>query len=165
MSKVENLKFKVARLISTVWPIGIFLFAQGTLCSVFAACTGFLINIYLGSNITFLLGIFSGIIGYYASKIYISKIRKKDPSEVVIDEFSGQLIATSAAGISPFFNILAFIIFRFFDILKPGIIAKVEKIDGALGIMMDDWLAGIISAVILCFFYILGYIDHNWVLI
>ena len=75
------------------------------------------------------------------------------------------MIASSAAGISPIFNIIAFILFRFFDILKPGIIGKAENIDGALGIMLDDWLAGIFSAVILLLFYILGYIDYNWVLI
>ena len=163
MIEEESLKFKVSRLISTVWPIGMASLAQGTLSSVFAAFIGFLVNIYLGSDVTFILAIFSGIIGYYTSKTYISKTNNKDPSEVVIDEFSGQLIATSAAGISPFFNILAFILFRFFDILKPGIIRKSEKIDGALGIMMDDWLSGIFSAAILLLFYMFGNIDHNWV--
>lgn len=164
MIKEESFKFKVSRLISTVWPIGMVSFASGTLSSVFAACIGFLTNIYLGSHATFLLGIFSGIIGYYSSKIYISKTKSKDPSEVVIDEFSGQLIATSAAGISPFFNILAFFLFRFFDILKPGIIGKVENIDGALGIMMDDWLAGIFTAIILFLFFLFGFINYNWAL-
>ena len=156
MTNVYDLKFKVTKLVSTVWPIGMISFAPGTLSSLFAACIGFLINIYLGSDATFLFAIFSGIIGYYTTKIYILKIKSKDPSEVVIDEFSGQLIATSVAGISPFFNILAFFLFRFFDILKPGIIEKSENIYGALGIMMDDWLAGIFSALILLSFYTLG---------
>ena len=83
----------------------------------------------------------------------------------MIDEFSGQMIATSVAGLSLVFNITAFILFRFFDILKPGIIGKAENIDGALGIMMDDWLAAIFAVVILLFFYMLGYIDYNWFLI
>ena len=88
----------------------------------------------------------------------------KDPKEVVIDEFSGQLIASSAAGISPLFNIVAFVLFRIFDIFKPGIISKAEKLDGAIGIMLDDWLAGIFSAAILFLFFFLGFIKYNWFL-
>ena len=89
-------------------------------------------------------------------KIYLETCNKKDPSEVVIDEFSGQLIATSIAGSSPFLNILALLLFRFFDILKPGIIGKAEKLKGATGVMMDDWLSGILSAVILFVLYLFG---------
>ena len=148
-----------------VWPAGNSPIAPGTVCSILASLIGYLINFNFGSDVTLFVGLISGFIGYYFTKIYIDKVNKKDPSEVVIDEFSGQMIATSAAGISPLFNIIAFILFRFFDILKPGIIGKAENINGALGIMIDDWLAGIFSAVILLAFYILGYIDYNWVLI
>ena len=155
----------ILNFIVKVWPAGNSPIAPGTVCSILAALIGYFINTNYGSDVTLFVGVISGFIGCYFVKIYINKINKKDPSEVVIDEFSGQMIATSAAGISPIFNIIAFILFRFFDILKPGIIRKVENIDGALGIMMDDWLAGIFSAVILLFFHILGYIDYNWVLI
>ena len=159
------LKKKIINLTVKVWPIGNSPIAPGTVCSILASLIGYLININFGSDFTLLVALISGFIGYYFTNIYINIVNKKDPSEVVIDEFSGQMIATSAAGISPVFNIIALILFRFFDILKPGIIRKAENIDGALGIMMDDWLAGIFSAVILLIFYILGYIDYNWVLI
>ena len=155
----------ILNFIVKVWPTGNSPIAPGTVCSILASLIGYLINFNFGSDVTLFVGLISGFIGYYFTKIYIDKVNKKDPSEVVIDEFSGQMIATSAAGISSVFNIIAFILFRFFDILKPGIIGKAENIDGALGIMMDDWLAGIFSAVILLAFYILGYIDYNWVLI
>tara|TARA_E500000178_G_scaffold111187_1_gene110980 strand:+ start:574 stop:1053 length:480 start_codon:yes stop_codon:yes gene_type:complete len=159
------LKKIIINFVVKVWPAGISPVAPGTICSILASSVGYLININFGSDATLFIGIISGLIGYYFTKIYINSVNKKDPSEVVIDEFSGQMIASSAAGISPLFNIIAFIFFRFFDILKPGIIGKAENIDGALGIMMDDWLAGIFSAAILLSFYILGYIDYNWVLI
>ena len=150
------LKKNIINLIVKVWPTGNSPIAPGTVCSILASLIGYLININFGSDLTLLVGLISGFIGYYSTKIYINKVNKKDPSEVVIDEFSGQMIATSAAGLSPVFNVIAFILFRIFDILKPGIIGKAESIDGALGIMMDDWLAGIFSAVILLSFYILG---------
>ena len=46
MIKEESFKFKVSRLISTVWPIGMVSLAQGTLSSVFVAFIGVLVNIY-----------------------------------------------------------------------------------------------------------------------
>ncbi len=155
----------IINLIVKVWPAGNSPIAPGTVCSILASLIGYVININFGSDITLLVGLISGSIGYYCTKIYINEDKKKDPSEVVIDEFSGQMIATSIAGLSLVFNIIAFILFRFFDILKPGIIGKAENIDGALGIMMDDWLAAIFAVVILLFFYMLGYIDYNWFLI
>ena len=154
----------ILNFIVKIWPVGNSPIAPGTVCSILASSIGYLININFGSDVTLLFGLISGLIGYYSTKIYIKKVNKKDPSEVVIDEFSGQMIASSAAGIFPVFNVIAFILFRFFDILKPGIIGKAENIDGALGIMMDDWLAGVFSAVILLSFYIFGYIDYNWFL-
>ncbi len=88
-----------------------------------------------------------GFIGFFSTNLYIYKVKKKDPSEVVIDEFSGQLIATSTAGISPITNILAFLLFRYFDIFKPLFIKNCEEFKGALGIMLDDWVAGILASM------------------
>ena len=158
------LKKTIINLIVKVWPTGNSPIAPGTVCSILASLIGYMININFGSDVTLIVGLMSGFIGYHTSKIYINKVNKKDPSEVVVDEFSGQMIATSAAGISPVFNIIAFILFRLFDILKPGIIGKAENIDGALGIMMDDWLAGIFTAIILFLFFLFGFINYNWAL-
>jgi phosphatidylglycerophosphatase A len=159
---MSNLKIKFSEFVSLVGPIGHFPIAPGTMSSFSAACLGLLINVYFGSDATLFLAILTGILGWYTSKIYIEKIDDKDPSEVVIDEFSGQLFATAAAGTSLLFNFIAFILFRFFDILKPGIIKKAEKLSGSLGIMMDDWLAGVISALFLLFFSSFGQIKYNW---
>ena len=161
----KSLFILILNLIVKIWPTGNSPFAPGTVCSLVASLIGFIINTKYGSDITLFVGLIFGLVGYYSTKIYIIEHNRKDPSEVVIDEFSGQMIATSAAGVSPIFNIFAFILFRFFDILKPSIIGKAENIDGALGIMMDDWLAGIFSAIILISFFMLGYIDYNWALI
>ena len=159
---MNNLKIKFSEFISLVWPIGLFPIAPGTMSSFLAACLGLLINVYIGSDATLFLAILTGVLGWYTSKIYIKKIDNKDPSEVVIDEFSGQLIATAAAGTSILFNFIAFILFRFFDVLKPGIIKEAEKLSGSTGIMMDDWLAGFISALCLLLFSSLSQIKYNW---
>ena len=155
----------IINLVVKVWPAGNSPIAPGTVSSLMAAIIGFSVNINFGSDITFLIGVLTGFVGLNFSNVYIKNKSSKDPKEVVIDEFSGQMIATSAAGVSPLFNIFAFILFRVFDILKPGIISKAEKLDGAIGIMMDDWLAGIFSAIILFILFLCGFINYNWYLI
>ena len=154
---MSNLKFNLSKYFSILWPLGLVPVAPGTIASLFAACFGYLINVFFGGFYTIIISVCSGILGWFATKIYIEKNNTKDPSEVVIDEFSGQLIATSIAGASPFLNILAFLLFRFFDILKPGIIGKSEKLKGATGIMMDDWLSALFSAAIIFVLFIFGF--------
>ncbi len=153
------------KLIVKVWPTGNSPIAPGTVCSLLSAILGYTINLQLGSDITLFFGIISGFFGLYFTQLYIESINQKDPKEVVIDEFSGQLIATSAAGVDPLLNFTAFVIFRFFDIYKPGLISKVENFDGALGIMMDDWLAGIYSAFLLFILFLFGFTNYNWFII
>ncbi len=155
----------LTNVVVKVFFIGNFPIAPGTACSLLTALLGFLININYGSDITLLLGSFSGIVGFYFTNIYLNLNAKKDPKEVVIDEFSGQMIATSAAGVSPLLNLVAFFLFRFFDIIKPGLISKAENLDGSLGVMMDDWLAGIFTAIILLLFHVLEFTSFKWFLI
>lgn len=73
-----------------------------------------------------------------------------DPGIVVIDEIVGQLIALAAAPFHPGAALLGFVLFRFFDILKPFPINWLDKhIHGGLGIMFDDVVAGLYSLLIL----------------
>lgn len=75
-----------------------------------------------------------------------------DPGWVVIDEFAGQWITLvplhhlSAVGL-----ILAFVLFRFFDITKLGPVGWADRQHGAFGVMADDVIAGAIAALLLMF--------------
>ena len=74
----------------------------------------------------------------------------EDPGWVVIDEFAGQWIAMlalprlSLAGL-----LLAFMLFRLFDITKPGPIGWADRQHGALGVMLDDVIAGAFAAIVI----------------
>jgi len=75
---------------------------------------------------------------------------KKDPQIVVIDEVVGQWIALAGASIySPWAWILAFILFRLFDIWKPWPVRQLEGLPGGTGIVMDDVMAGVYAALVL----------------
>ena len=68
----------------------------------------------------------------------------KDPSKVVVDEMVGVWIALLAVPVGNVWYILfAFLLFRFFDIFKPLGIRKMEQLEGGIGVMADDILAGI----------------------
>jgi len=81
-------------------------------------CNHWLFNINFGSDITLLVGAFFGFLVLSFSKVYIKNKLSKDSKDVVIDEFLGQMLASSVAGVSSVFNTFAFILFIFFDILK-----------------------------------------------
>ena len=73
-----------------------------------------------------------------------------DHGGIVWDEFCGLWIALIAVPLSLVPVLLGFALFRVFDILKPWPIGLLDKkLKGGFGIMMDDILAGIISAIIL----------------
>lgn len=80
-----------------------------------------------------------------------SKGKSNDPSEIVIDEFVGTLITFLFIPINIKTIILGFLLFRFFDILKPYPIKKIEEIGGSAGIILDDVVAGIYANLMLRF--------------
>ena len=77
---------------------------------------------------------------------------RKDPRKVVVDEVAGQLISlfplTLFARWSIVAVIISFILFRFFDIVKPYPARRLESLTGGLGVMCDDLIAGVYAAVI-----------------
>lgn len=73
----------------------------------------------------------------------------KDPSSIVCDEIAGALVGFFMVPFTIFNALLVFIIFRFFDILKPWPINLIDKrVEGGTGIVLDDLVAGLFTAVI-----------------
>ncbi len=89
--------------------------------------------------------------GIWASTIHAQITGRKDPQDVVIDEVLGQWITLAAAVHTRTWQawLLAFILFRLFDITKPFPIRRVEKLPAGYGIVLDDVLAGIYGAVVM----------------
>ena len=72
---------------------------------------------------------------------------KDDPSPVIIDEWAGQLITFFLIPISIPTLILGFVLFRFFDIIKPFPAHTMEELDGGAGITFDDVIAGVYANI------------------
>ena len=77
---------------------------------------------------------------------------RKDPGKVVVDEVAGQLIATLPLVFVKQWSIAAvmvsFVLFRFFDIVKPYPANRFQELKGGYGVMCDDLVAGVYAAVI-----------------
>ena len=73
----------------------------------------------------------------------------KDPNKVVIDEVIGMWITMMFVPFSLINVLIGFVLFRFFDIAKPLGIRKLEKLEGGIGVMADDMLAGIYANILL----------------
>jgi phosphatidylglycerophosphatase A len=107
---------------------------------------GFLIGELLVISVVTFLGI-------WAASRSERVLKMKDPQKVVVDEVAGQLIALlplplTRIGPWPILVIIAFVFFRFFDIVKPYPARRFESLDGGLGIMADDVVAGVYAAVL-----------------
>ena len=79
----------------------------------------------------------------------VEEIWGKDHQRVVIDEVAGMCITLLCVPVRWEYIVLGLILFRFFDILKPLYIRKMEDLPGGLGVMADDVLAGVYANVIL----------------
>lgn len=75
---------------------------------------------------------------------------RTDPQWIVIDEVAGMWLAVSAFDPSWLTYALGFLLFRLFDIWKPWPIGWVDRhVKGGLGVMLDDYLAGLFAALLL----------------
>lgn len=99
-------------------------------------------------------------LGVWASGAYVAETGgPEDPSEVVIDEVVGMLIALWPLSLGLWLRgtdpwlfpwpgwVLGFALFRFFDIRKPWPVNRAERLPGGWGVMMDDVVAGLLAAV------------------
>ena len=139
---------QLALFIATLGPLGTKLPAPGSWGSLAALLMGAVILSY-GWLAMAAATMAALLIGIWASDIYHKQTGKKDASEVIIDEVAGQWSVLLVAPLSLEGFIIAFALFRFFDILKPFPVNKAEQIEGAIGVMADDIVAGGLAAMIM----------------
>ena len=144
------------RLIATSLGVGYLPLAPGTWGAILAIVLWLPLYVWaspvVAVVVTLIATILLAIIGTWASNIS-EKYWGKDPVIACVDETVGQwlsLAPVASAAVCPWWEIiLSLALFRFFDIYKPLGIRSMEKLPGGFGMMADDILAGIYSAVIL----------------
>jgi phosphatidylglycerophosphatase A len=76
-------------------------------------------------------------------------LNEKDSGHIIIDEFCGYFVSVVFIPFSAGYALAAFFLFRFFDILKPFPVGRMEKLKGGIGIVADDIMAAIYANAIL----------------
>lgn len=107
--------------------------------------------LYVAVTLEFLIIVCITLVGIWAASRTEKLSGKKDPGKVVIDEVAGQLIALSAIPLwihAWSMIVLAFLLFRLFDIIKPYPCRRLESLPSGLGIMADDVVAGVYAALV-----------------
>ena len=79
----------------------------------------------------------------------VEPIWGKDHGRVVIDEVAGLFVSVLFVPATILNIVIGFVLFRFFDILKPLFIRKLEALPGGWGVMADDLLAGVYANLVL----------------
>jgi phosphatidylglycerophosphatase A len=94
--------------------------------------------------IALLIGIFLTLaLGIPAATIVERESGGHDPQFVVIDEVAGQWIALLFCPVDWYHSLIAFVLFRLFDIVKPFPARRLERLPGGWGIVFDDVAAGL----------------------
>jgi phosphatidylglycerophosphatase A len=140
---------KASHALATVFGIGRTRIAPGTVASLIAAIVAWPLALWGGRFAVLVAAIAASAIGAWASDHYARDTREADPSACVIDEVAGQWIVCAFAPLTIAAYTLAFVLFRFFDIVKPWPIGRLERLPGGLGIMADDWGAALIAGTII----------------
>ena len=147
---------KALAYLATLGPFGNLSPAPGTIGSVIAVIMGYVIASF-GAEILAAATIIIIIFGTMAADAYGRINQHKDAPEVIIDEVAGQWIPLIILPLDPWWFASAFILFRFFDITKVGPVGMAERLSGGVGVMADDIVAGVLSAICLfCAALIMG---------
>jgi len=153
----------MTRLIATFFYVGLLRPAPGTWGSLAAIPVAWAIHWLVGP-----VGLALATIGVFAAGLWATEqelldAEEDDPSEIVIDEVIGQWIAllpvsvganAMGAGFAALWPgiLTAFLAFRLFDIWKPLVIGRVDRRGDALGVMLDDLLAGVAAGALVLIF-------------
>ncbi|WP_226934621.1 phosphatidylglycerophosphatase A family protein [Pseudogemmobacter faecipullorum] len=151
----------IARLIATFGYIGHLRPASGTWASLAAVLIGLAVFQTGHGWLIPVMALLATLTGFWAVPLYLGADRSADPSEVVIDEVAGQWIAMSFTAI-PLWNhglemglisgawpgwVAPFLLFRLYDITKPGLVGWADRRHDPVGVMLDDIIAGIFAGL------------------
>ena len=104
--------------------------------------------IWLSPYALLIAAVLASVVGIYLCGKTADDMQVHDHGSIVWDEVAGILLTFLWVPLSPLTVLLGFVLFRFFDILKPWPIKPIDKyLAGGLGIMLDDVVAGIMACV------------------
>jgi len=159
-------------LLVTMFGLGKIKFMPGTFGSIATTIILFYLfhSLNISSNVILIGLIIIFIYSFYAVSTHIKDSKNKDPEEIIIDEFLGQSIPIYLYEVSHgtakesheaiIYYALFFILFRYFDIMKPFPVSLFDKnFKNSFGVIMDDICAGLyVVLTVVCFMIVKSYV-------
>jgi len=159
-------------LLVTMFGLGKIKFIPGTFGSLATTVILFYLfhKLNISSNIILIGWIIIFIYSFYAVSTHTKDSKNKDPREIIIDEFLGQSIpiylyeishgTTKESNEAIVYYALFFILFRYFDIMKPFPVNFFDKnFKNSFGVIMDDICAGLyVILTVVCFIIVKSYV-------
>jgi phosphatidylglycerophosphatase A len=149
----------MSRSIATVFGLGHMRPAPGTWASAAAIGVGLALHALGGFWLLALATAAVTWAGFRACAAYLPGLADQDPDEVVIDEIAGQWLALCFPALAFLLGpgepawlpwpawVAAFLLFRLFDIRKPGLVGRADREGGVRGVMLDDLWAGLFAGL------------------
>ena len=150
----------MSRMIATVFGAGFLRPASGTWASAIAVVLA-VVAYQAGLALLVPLGaVLATVAGFWAVPHYLRATGGEDPSEVVIDEVAGQWLALSFTVLPLWWHgvpdiltgawpgwLVPFLLFRLFDIWKPWLVGRADRMGNTAGVMLDDLWAGLFAGL------------------
>lgn len=127
--------------------VGFLPIAPGTWGTLAAVVFIWFVNVQGASLLILTVLVF--ILGVISAEVAEGEFKRKDSSHIVIDEVCGYFVSLLFLPKTYLTVIMAFFLFRFFDILKPPPVRHFERIKGGLGVMLDDVFAGVYANIVI----------------
>lgn len=144
--------------IVTFFGVGLLPFAPGTWGSLAALPLGVILSWIGGWPLLLAAAAIAAYAGWRASDIYVTQTGRQDPPEAVIDEVATQLMVMAFVPMTIAGLIGAFLVFRLFDTIKPWPASWADaEVEGGMGVMLDDLIAGLYSIPPLIVLDIMGF--------
>ncbi|MDF0594779.1 phosphatidylglycerophosphatase A [Psychromarinibacter halotolerans] len=149
----------MSRAIATFFGVGLLPWAPGTWGSAVAIPVAWVLHGLGGFPLFAAATVLVFVVGWWATAEATRGSDDHDPSEIVIDEVAGIWLALwplsaglwhadVGAWVFPWPGwVGAFVMFRLFDIWKPGPVGWADRRGDALGVMLDDVIAGVFAAL------------------
>ena len=144
-----NMRNHIVKILSTFFYVGYLPLMPGTFASIVGVSLFYLIkdSIFIHALFTLSFILLGLLVSTKAEKIF----KQKDAKCIVIDEISGMLLALLFIPYDIRWLIIAFVLFRILDALKPYPADRFQALSGGIGIMSDDIIAGLYTNIILQF--------------
>ena len=137
----------IAKCISTFFYVGLLSKMPGTWGSLTALPFAWFLWQLSSAWIIFFL---SFLLAVWSAGRYCGQTKKHDNQQIVIDEVLGIFLTTAIVPHTYLFYFLAFVLFRFFDIVKPPPVRWVDRnVQGGFGVVADDLVAAFWAMLIL----------------